>query len=165
MPQRLLSWCLILLIGLWSSPPAWAAELNLSNVQLEACSADDPGNQPDFARPMGASCYVLSGDVINPGRRPLVDTDVYARILDASDEPVLQNRTRVGSIGVVEPGQHPFALRLSIPAGTPGPFVVKNARARGFNSPVRNTAPVELDEDDLLPLERGISFDASPGST
>ena len=84
---------------------------------------------------------------------------MYARILDASGEPVLQNRTRVGSIGDVEPGLQPFALRLSVPAGTPGPFEVRNPRARGFNAPVRTRADVDdedIDLDDLLPLERAI---------
>ena len=108
---------------------------------------------------MGASCYVLSGDVENSGSRAIVDTDVYARILDASGEPVLQNRTRVGSIGDVEPGSQSFALRISVPAGTPGPFDVRNPRARGFNAPVRTRASIDdedVDLDDLLPLERAI---------
>ena len=102
---------------------------------------------------MEASCFVLRGEVDNPGRRPVVDTDVYARILDASGEPALQNRTRVGSIGDVDPGTHPFALRIAVPAGTPGPFDVRNAKARGFSAPVRS----RVDEgDDLLPLEQEI---------
>lgn len=139
--------------------PVNAAELKLSGIVLEPCSLDDPGNQPDFKRPMGASCYVLSGSVENQGPRTVVDTDMYARILDASGEPVLQNRTRVGSIGDVEPGLQPFALRLSVPAGTPGPFEVRNPRARGFNAPVRTRAGFDdddVDVDDLLPLERAI---------
>jgi len=139
--------------------PALAAELQLSGVVLEPCSVEDPGNQPDFRRPMGASCYVLSGNVDNPGSRAIVDTDVYARILDASGEPVLQNRTRVGSIGDVQPGSQSFALRISVPAGTPGPFEVRNPRARGFNAPVRTRASIDddnIDVDDLLPLERAI---------
>ncbi|MDA0257241.1 MAG: hypothetical protein O2972_00935 [Cyanobacteria bacterium] len=137
--------------------PVHAAELKLTSVRLDPCGQDDAGAQPDFERPMGASCFVLSGDVNNPGRFPVVDTDVYARILDASEEPVLPNRTRVGSIGDVEPGTHAFALRLPIPAGTPGPFVVKNPKARGFSSPVRTR--VDDDDDDLLPLERSVSID------
>ena len=144
---------------LFIAAPVNAAELKLSGVVLEPCSVDDPGNQPDFKRPMGASCYVLSGSVDNPGSRAVVDTDVYARILDASGEPVLQNRTRVGSIGDIGPGLQSFALRLSVPAGTPGPFEVRNPRARGFNAPVRtraNSDDEDVDLDDLLPLERAI---------
>ncbi|ABB26029.1 MAG: hypothetical protein ACJ0GX_08405 [Parasynechococcus sp.] len=134
--------------------PAMAAELQLTGVHLDTCNEQE-GGQPDFKRPMGASCYVLRGDVENPGRKAIIDTDVFARILDASGEPVLQNRTRVGSIGDVEPGSQPFALRLTVPAGTPGPFVVKNAKARGFSAPVRTR--VADDEDDLLPLERQVA--------
>jgi hypothetical protein len=91
--------------------------------------------------------------VENPSKRAVVDTDVYARILDRSGEPVLQNRTRVGSIGDVEPGSQSFALRLAVPKGTPGPFDVKNPRARGFNAPVRTRAN---DDDELLPLEQNV---------
>jgi hypothetical protein len=42
--------------------------------------------------------------VLNPGAKPVIDTDVFGLILDASGEPVLPNRTRVGSIGDVPPG-------------------------------------------------------------
>ena len=148
-----------LLLGL--ALPCDAAELQLSGVRLDPCGEQDPGNQPDLSRPLGASCYVLTGDVENSSRNSVVDTDVYARILDASGEPVLPNRTRVGSIGDVNPGQSQFALRISVPAGTPGPFEIKNARARGFKAPVRTR--VDEDDDDLLPLERGINLDFLPG--
>ena len=153
MPQNLLP-LLALLILLMGVHPVDAAELNLSHLSLEPCSVEDPGNQPDFARPMGATCYVLSGDVDNPGRKAVVDTDVFARILDASGEPILPNRTRIGSIGDVGPDVQSFALRLSVPAGTPGPFEIRNPRARGFKAPVRNLTSV--DDDDLLPLEQAI---------
>ena len=134
--------------------PAWAADLRLTSVNLAPCDAADPGSQPsNITSPEGASCYVLSGNVSNPGRNAIVDTDVFARILDRSGEPVLQNRTRVGSIGDVLPGDHPFALRLAVPAGTPGPFEVKNPRARGFSAPVRSRAG---DDEELLPLEQGV---------
>ena len=56
---------------------------------------------------------MLTGDVENRSKNSVIDTDVYARILDASGEPVLPNRTRVGSIGDVNPGHSPFALNLS----------------------------------------------------
>ena len=153
MPQRLLP-LLLLLVLLICVHPAGAAELNLTNLTLEPCSVVDPGNQPDFARPMGATCYVLRGEVENPGRKPVVDTDMFARILDASGEPILPNRTRVGSIGDVVPGVQTFGLRLAVPAGTPGPFEIRNPRARGFMAPVRNLTSV--DDGELLPLEQAI---------
>ena len=133
---------------------ALAIDLVVSDPVVEPCPADDSAAQSDLKRPVGASCYALRGLVSNPGKRPVVDTDVFAQIIDGSGEPALANRTRVGSIGDVPPGDSPFALRLSIPAGTPGPFSVNKARARGFNAPVRTRAGVE---DELLPLEQDLS--------
>ena len=152
MLRRSIRYLLVLACVFTLAMPAMAAELQLTGVRLDTCNEDE-GGQPDFKRPMGATCYVLRGEVENPGRKPIIDTDVYARILDASGEPVLQNRTRVGSIGDVEPGSQSFALRLAVPKGTPGPFDVKNPRARGFNAPVRTRAN---DDDELLPLEQNV---------
>ena len=143
----------IVLAGAWVQP-AWAANLSVRDVGLEPCPTADIGAQPQLRRPSGASCYVLRGTVSNPGRKPVVDTDVFAQILDASGEPVLQNRSRVGSIGDVPPGDSTFALRLAVPAGTPGPFTFSNVKARGFSAPVRTRAG---EFDDLLPLEQAVA--------
>jgi len=150
---------LVLLVLLVLLPPAWvapaaAAELQVSAVSLEPCPAEDAGSQPQLRRAGGASCYALRGEVTNPGRRPVVDTDVFALILDSSGEPVLPNRSRVGSIGDVPPGVSRFALRLAIPAGTPGPFRVRQPRARGFSAPVRSRAGAD---EELLPLEQALA--------
>lgn len=134
--------------------PAWAADLQVSDVSLDPCPAEDVGAQPELRRPTGASCYALRGSVLNPGRKAVVDTDVFALIVDSSGEPVLQNRTRVGSIGDVPPGSSSFALRLSVPAGTPGPLSFRNVKARGFSAPVRTRAGVD---DELLPLEQALA--------
>ena len=143
----------LVLAGPWAAP-ALAANLSVSQVSLDPCPSDDIGAQPQLRRPSGASCYVLRGTVSNPGRKPVVDTDVFAQILDASGEPVLQNRARVGSIGDVPPGDSSFALRLAVPAGTPGPFTFSNVKARGFSAPVRTRAG---EFDDLLPLEQAVA--------
>ncbi len=132
---------------------AWAAGLTVSEVLLEPCPSSDVGSQPALRKGGGASCWALRGSVHNPGRQPVVDTDLFALILDASGEPVLPNRTRVGSIGDVPAGDSSFALRLAVPAGTPGPLVVRNARARGFRAPVRKRAGAD---DELLPLEQAL---------
>jgi len=122
-------------------------------VRLEPCPLDDPGSQSGMKRAAGASCYALRGEVLNPGRQSVVDTDVFALILDASGEPVLPNRSRVGSIGDVPPGRSEFALRLAVPAGTPGPFQVRKVRARGFSAPVRMRAAPDQEK---LPLEEAL---------
>jgi hypothetical protein len=156
--QPLLTVSLLVSLGLALAlpSPAWAAELKVSDVRLERCPASDVARQPESRRPSGASCYALRGTVINPSRRPIVDTDVYAVVVDASGEPVLPNRTRVGTLGDVPPGSSEFALRLAIPAGTPGPFEVLRVKARGFSGAVRARAG---EEDELLPLERALTMD------
>jgi len=151
--QHLIAPLLIAVLLLFQPGPAWAADLQLSEVSLEPCPAADVGAQPERQRP-GASCYALRGVVINSGRRAVVDTDLFALVLDASGEPVLPNRSRVGSIGDVPPGRSTFALRLAIPAGTPGPFSIRNARARGFSAPVRTRAAAG---EELLPLEQALA--------
>jgi len=146
-----LGWVLLL-----SRAPALATDLQVSDVRLERCPVDDVGRQPDLDRPAGASCYALRGVVVNPTRRAVIDTDVFAQILDASGEPVLPNRTRVGSIGDIPPGSSDFALRLAVPAGTPGPFTVRNAKARGFSAPVRTRV---AEGEERLPLEQQLALE------
>ena len=145
----------LLVIGALVLPaPAWAADLQVSELSIDPCPAEDIGAQPELRRPAGASCYALRGSVVNPTRKTVVDTDVFALIVDSSGEPVLQNRTRVGSIGDVPPGTSAFALRLSVPAGTPGPLSFRNVKARGFSAPVRSRAGAD---DELLPLEQALA--------
>jgi hypothetical protein len=150
----------LLAVGLLTGPaPALAAELQLSQVRLEPCPAADIGSQADRRDGGGARCWALRGQVRNGGRLPVVDTDLFALILDASGEPVLPNRTRLGSIGDVPPGETAFALRLAVPGGTPGPLQVRNARARGFSAPVR---PRAGEGDELLPLEQALAPASEP---
>ncbi|HJN35823.1 MAG: hypothetical protein AB8E74_02440 [Prochlorococcus sp.] len=153
MLKTILMLVLFVVVSVGGVEPVQAADLALSDVTIAACDASDPASQPEMKRKLGASCYVLSGEALNPGKKTIVDIDVFAQILDASGEPVLHNRTRLGSIGDVEPGSHHFALRLSVPSGTPGPFEVKGAKARGFSAPVRLRAG---DDDELLPLEENV---------
>ncbi len=152
--SSLLPALILLMAALLLPITASAAELTVSHVLLEPCPSSDIGSQPSLRQVGGASCWALRGSVLNTGRRPVVDTDVFALILDASGEPVLPNRTRLGSIGDLPPGESSFALRLAVPAGTPGPLVVRNARARGFSAPVRKRAGVD---DELLPLEQALA--------
>ena len=159
--RALVGLCCALLLLLGPAPLAWAANLIVSEVRLEPCPASDVGSQAGRRGPGGASCFALRGVVENPGRRPVVDTDVFALILDASGEPVLPNRTRVGSIGDVPPGETPFALRLAVPAGTPGPLQARNLRARGFRAPVRRRGE---EGDEQLPLEQALAPAREPPS-
>jgi hypothetical protein len=152
--KRLLPALVLGAVLLLLAPAAWAIDLQVQEVTLEPCPPDDVAAQPELRRPAGASCYAMRGTVVNNRRKPVVDTDVFALIVDSSGEPVLQNRTRVGSIGDVPPGSSSFALRLAVPAGTPRPISFRNVKARGFNAPVRTRAGIE---DELLPLEQDLA--------
>jgi hypothetical protein len=145
----------LLLVLSWVVLPqaSQAAELRVEGVQLSPCPESDGGRQPEGRA--AASCWALRGDVVNPSRSPVVDADLFAVILDSSGEPVLPNRSRVGSLGDVPPGRSPFAVRLSVPAGTPGPFRVGQVKARGFNAPVR---PRAGEGDERLPLEKEMAL-------
>jgi hypothetical protein len=152
--NRILALLLFFGLLLVVPPSVWAIDLQVSEISLDACPASDSGSQSGRKRPGGASCFALRGVVTNPGSKPVVDTDVFAVIVDPSGEPVLPNRSRVGSIGDVPPGRSPFALRLAVPAGTPGPFQVRQVKARGFRSPVRTRAGAG---EELLPLEEALA--------
>ena len=64
------------------------------------------------------------------------DADVFGRILDANNEPTLQNRNRVGSIAEVPPGVSDFEVRITVPANQPTPLKLKNFKASGFTTKV-----------------------------
>jgi hypothetical protein len=140
---------------LWLAAPApvAAADLQLSEVSIAPCPSEDPGSQPGGSRSATAACYALRGVVTNRGRRPVVDTDVFALILDAGGEPVLPHRGRIGSLGDVPPGSSRFALRLAVPAGSRTPLQVRNAKARGFTAPVRSRVTAGQER---LPLEMAL---------
>ena len=146
---------LALVMGLGLPQPVLAADLTVSSVQLAPCPSSDAASQSGLKRPTGTGCWALSGEVFNNSGRSVVDTDVFALVVDASGEPVLQNRSRVGSIGDIPPGRSTFALRLAVPMGTPGPLQVRNVRARGFSAPVRSRAGAG---DELLPLEQQLDL-------
>jgi len=161
-PQTPLRLFLALLVGLTLAATLWqllpgpaaAAELRVSEVRLEPCPAADAASQSGLRRSTVAGCLALRGVVLNPGSRAVVDTDLFARVLDASGEPVLPNRSRLGSIGDVPPGSSEFAVRLAIPAGSPGPFQVSKVRVRGFSAPVRSRGDLDAER---LPLEEQLA--------
>lgn len=152
--RLLASLAALALATLLAPPPAWATDLQVSLISLEPCPAADAAAQSDLRRPIGASCWALRATVQNPSRQAVVDTDMFGRVVDASGESVLPNRTRLGSIGDVPPGTSEVALRLSVPAGTAGPLQVGQLRARGFRAPVR--ARVREDQE-RLPLEQALA--------
>jgi hypothetical protein len=84
-----------------------------------------------------ANCYLITGKAINRSGKPVVNADIFGRIYDANDNPVMQNRTRLGSIAEVPPGESDFELRISVAASQPEPLQLKQFKSTGFSGKVR----------------------------
>jgi hypothetical protein len=63
--------------------------------------------------------------------------DIFGRIFDANDNPVMQNRGRLGGIPEVLPGESDFEIRISVAANQPEPLKLKQFKASGFSAVVR----------------------------
>jgi len=142
---------LLLTIGWMTTPPALAlTQIKLSDISYTDCPPElADGNVTADGASMAAKCYLIVGKTNNPTRNPVFDADIYGRIYDANGNPVLQNRTRLGSIDEVPPGVGKFELRVTVAANQPTPLRLKQFKASGFASRVRSSAPINFDDDDF----------------
>ncbi|MEA5536250.1 hypothetical protein [Crocosphaera sp. XPORK-15E] len=116
--------------------------LALTNIQLLDLSYRDC--PPELAQGMvtsggsslPADCYIITGKAKNTSGKTVYDADVFGRINDANNEPILQNRSRVGSIAEVPPGVSEFELRITVPSDQPTPLKLKQFKASGFTTKV-----------------------------
>jgi len=124
------------LVGMLISPPAEAmTQIKLSDVSYQDCPEEYEGGLLSGSS-NAASCFLITGTAKNPSGKTIYDADVFGRIYDANGNPVLQNRTRVGSIMEVPPGVSEFSLRISVPANQPTPLQLEQFKASGFSSRV-----------------------------
>lgn len=127
---------LLSLAGLFISADAEAmTQIKLSNISYEDCPEAYEGGLLSGSS-NAASCFLITGTAKNPSGKTIYDADVFGRIYDANGNPVLQNRTRVGSIAEVPPGVSEFSLRISVPANQPTPLQLEQFKASGFSSSV-----------------------------
>jgi hypothetical protein len=130
----------LLWVGSWTiAPAAWAlAQIDLTNLSYEECPvelAEGAITSGGASRP--ANCFMIIGNAENKTGKPIYNADIFGRVYDANDNPVMQNRTRLGSIDEVPPGVSPFELRISVPANQPTPLKLKQFKASGFTGTVR----------------------------
>lgn len=124
------------LAGMVIAPDAHAkTQIKLSDVSYENCPEEYEGGLLSGSS-RSASCFLITGTAKNPSGKTIYDADVFGRIYDANGNPVLQNRTRVGSISEVPPGVSDFSLRISVPANQPTPLQLEQFKASGFSSRV-----------------------------
>jgi hypothetical protein len=120
------------------TPPAFAlTQIKLSDLTYEDCPPEMQGMVTSGGAARAATCYMIKGKAKNPSGKPVYDADVYGRIYDANNNPVMQNRTRVGSIDEVPPGESEFAVRVSVPSSQPTPLQLEQFKASGFTGRVQ----------------------------
>lgn len=134
----------IVAVGLWLcswiiTPAALAlVQIKLTNLDYHECPADlAQGAITSGGTSMAANCFIVTGKAENTSGKPIVNADIFGRIYDANDNPVMQNRTRLGSIDEVPPGTSEFELRISVPINQPTPLKLKQFKASGFTGTVR----------------------------
>ncbi|NET31772.1 MAG: hypothetical protein F6K19_07185 [Cyanothece sp. SIO1E1] len=140
MPMRLkslISVCLACTLWLLSALAAPAA-LAMTQIEIFDLSYSDcppelaEGSVTPGAVSLPATCYMVTGKANNPSRKSVSYADIYGRIYDANDNPVMQNRTRLGEIENVPPGVSDFELRITVPSDQPTPLKLEQFKASGF---------------------------------
>ncbi|NJN86790.1 MAG: hypothetical protein HC881_11335 [Leptolyngbyaceae cyanobacterium SL_7_1] len=123
----------------WTVPSAIAlTQVKLSNLAYEDCPADlAEGAVTSGGTTMRANCFLITGKAENASGKPILNADVFGRVYDANNNPVMQNRTRLGSIDEIPPGISDFELRISVPANQPTPLKLEQFKASGFVGKVR----------------------------
>lgn len=121
------------------SPPALAlTQVKLSDLSYQDCPPEiAEGIVSSGGRATAAHCYLITGKATNSSGKPVVNADIFGRIFDANDNPVMQNRTRLGSIEEILPGVSDFQLRITVAENQPPPLKLKQFRASGFTGKVR----------------------------
>ena len=132
----------ILMVTLWlASGWGLTAEaltpIELSEVAYSPCPPEYAEGMVAAGSIQAANCFLITGKAINRSGKPVLDVDIFGRVFDANDNPVMQNRGRLGGIPEVQPGESPFEIRISVAANQPEPLQLKQFKASGFASMVR----------------------------
>jgi hypothetical protein len=131
--------CLFWIISWVFTPSALAlTPIQLSDLSYHECPPElAQGTVTPGGTTGEAKCFLVTGKAENKSGKMVVNADIFGRIYDANNEPILQNRTRLGSIEEVPPGVSDFELRISVSANQPTPLQLKQFKASGFTGKVR----------------------------
>ena len=130
----------LMCLSSWMITPTALAltEIKLSDLTYQDCPEElTAGNVTSGGNSLPAKCYMITGKAENKSGKNVIDADVYGRIYDANNNPVMQNRTRVGSIDQIPPGVSDIEVRVTVPANQPEPLQLKQFKASGFSGKVR----------------------------
>lgn len=125
--------------GLINSTAMAVTQIKLSDLSAVECPAEMGEGTVTSGGPTMklANCFLISGTATNPSFGPVVDADVFGRVYDVHNNPVMENRTRLGAIDELPPGDSTFELRISVPEGLEPPLQLKQFKASGFAARVR----------------------------
>ncbi|WP_414587206.1 biotin carboxylase [Scytonema sp. PCC 10023] len=131
--------CVIGVLSWVLTPSAVAlTQIKLSNLSYHECPQElAKGAVTSGGSSMAANCFIVTGKAQNGTNKTVYDADIFGRIYDANNDSVMQNRTRLGSIEEIPPGDSDFELRISVPANQPLPLKLKQFKAAGFGAQVR----------------------------
>lgn len=125
-------------LSLGSAPAIATIPVRLFDLSYRDCPPElASGAVTSGGRTLKANCYLITGKAENKSGKTVVDADVFGRIYDANGNPVLQNRTRVGTIEKIPPGISDFEIRISVPYDQPPPLQLEQFKASGFTAKVR----------------------------
>jgi len=125
-------------LAVWIYQPSAQAltQIRLFDLSYEVCPEEMQGLFTSGSA-LEANCFLVKGKAENKSGKPVYNADIYGRIYDANENPILQNRTRLGAIAEVPPGVSDFELRISVPANQPTPLKLEQFKAAGFSGRVR----------------------------
>jgi hypothetical protein len=133
----LLSFCLW--VGSWTIAPQALAvtQIPVSNIDYHDCPADVAEGTIASGSSMTANCFIITGTANNTSGKPVMDADIFGRVYDANGNSVMQNRTRLGGVPEIPPGESTFEIRISVPENQPTPLKLEQFKASGFSRQVR----------------------------
>ena len=130
--------CLIALATWIFSPNALASiQIKLSDINYKDCPPELSEGGVASGSSMAASCFIITGKANNSSGKTIYDADVFGRIYDAYHNNVMRNRTRLGLIEEVPPGDSDFEILVYVPEILPTPLQLEQFKASGFAGRVR----------------------------
>ncbi|KYC42427.1 hypothetical protein WA1_20905 [Scytonema hofmannii PCC 7110] len=135
----ILVFCIISVLSWTFTPFAEAlTQVKLYDLSYQQCPGElAQGSVTSGGTTMAANCFIVTGKARNDTNKTVYDADIFGRIYDVNNDPVMQNRTRLGSIDEIPPGVSNFELRISVAANQPLPLKLKQFKAAGFSAQIR----------------------------
>lgn len=148
---------LVLMMGsvIWSPMAHALTPIKLVDLSYHDCDQElsDGAVSPGGGKMKAANCFIVTGTAVNTSPKPVVDADIFGRIFDADNNPVMQNRNRLGAIPFVPMGKSEFELRITVPDKMKPPLKLDKFKASGFASSVSQFGNIDDDEFEDYSLE------------